>query len=227
MIKLDNLSKEYSSLSRSTKVLHDINLEICRGEFIAILGASGSGKSTLMNIIGLLDNPTSGSYLLHGKNVGNYAQDDLADIRNSKIGFVFQNFALLNQYPVWYNVALPLHYRNQDLKEIKRQACSYLDKVGLLDLADAYPNTLSGGQQQRVACARALVVEPDIILADEPTGALDSETGKKLMEFFEYLNSTYNTTILLITHDASVAACAGRKIILNDGRIVNGCGYDE
>lgn len=227
MIKLDNLSKEYSSLSRSTKVLHDINLEICRGEFIAILGASGSGKSTLMNIIGLLDNPTSGSYLLHGENVDNYAQDDLADIRNSKIGFVFQNFALLNQYPVWYNVALPLHYRNQDLKEIKRQACSYLDKVGLLDLADAYPNTLSGGQQQRVACARALVVEPDIVLADEPTGALDSETGKKLMEFFEYLNSTYNTTILLITHDASVAACAGRKIILNDGRIVNGCGYDE
>ncbi|MBT4885501.1 MAG: ABC transporter ATP-binding protein [Legionellales bacterium] len=222
MIKLQHVNKVYTSLSRNTPVLHDINLEISRGEFIAVLGASGSGKTTLMNIIGLLDKVTSGSYMLHGKDVESYTQDELADVRNSKIGFIFQNFSLLNQYPVWYNVALPLHYRNQNLKEIKKQACNYLDKVGLLDFADAYPNTLSGGQQQRVSCARALVVEPDIILADEPTGALDSETGKKLMDFFEYLNSSYNTTILLITHDANVASCTTRKIVLNDGRIITG-----
>ena len=204
MIKLTNISKSYIVGGGEVPVLRAINFSIDSGDVVAIVGASGSGKSTLMHIMGLLDTPTSGDYTLDGTPVNTYGPDELARVRNRDIGFIFQNFALLPQYPVWYNVGLPLHYRTSDLAFIKRRAQEYLARVGLPDVANRYPHALSGGQQQRVACARALIAEPRIILADEPTGALDSQTSTEFMQFLQTLNVEQQTTIIIITVQSTV-----------------------
>jgi putative ABC transport system ATP-binding protein len=217
MIKLTNIGKSYAVGGRDIPVLHGVNLTVNMGDLVAIVGASGSGKSTLMHIMGLLDSPTSGTYFLDGVAVDQYGPDELARVRNREIGFIFQNFALLPQYPVWYNVGLPLHYRTSDLAFIKRRAQAYLEQVGLPDVADRYPHALSGGQQQRVACARALIAEPRLILADEPTGALDSQTSTDFMQFLQTLNKTQQTTIVIITHDHAVAAYAQQVWRMDDG----------
>lgn len=215
MIKLSGITKEYGDVK--TRVLSDISLEIKTGEFISLAGPSGSGKSTLMNIIGLLDKPSQGDYYFHSERVADFDENKLALIRGSKIGFIFQNFSLLKQYPVWYNVALPLHYQGASLKDLRQKAWEYLDKVGMGDYMEYRPNMLSGGQKQRVACARALIVNPRIILADEPTGSLDSKTGGEILRLLLELNSTNNVTILLVTHDNSIAEIAPRKLVIHDG----------
>ena len=217
MIKLTNISKSYIVGGGEVPVLRAINFSIDSGDVVAIVGASGSGKSTLMHIMGLLDTPTSGDYTLDGTPVNTYGPDELARVRNRDIGFIFQNFALLPQYPVWYNVGLPLHYRTSDLAFIKRRAQEYLARVGLPDVANRYPHALSGGQQQRVACARALIAEPRIILADEPTGALDSQTSTEFMQFLQTLNVEQQTTIIIITHDCAIAAYAQKIWRMVDG----------
>ena len=219
MIKLTNINKIYSKSNVESQVLHNVDLEISSGEFVALVGASGSGKSTLLNIIGLLDNDFSGNYNFCGKDVELESEERLAHIRNNKIGFVFQNFSLLSQYPVWYNVALPLHYRSNMTTNIKALAIDSLNKVGLSDLAERYPHELSGGQQQRVAIARAIIIQPDIILADEPTGSLDSNNSAKIIDLFQSLNESMQTAVLLITHDQNIASGAERKITICDGKI--------
>ena len=215
MIKLCGITKEYGNVK--TRVLNDVSLEINPGEFISLVGPSGSGKSTLMNIIGLLDSPSQGEYYFNAERVADFDDDKLALIRGSKIGFIFQNFSLLKQYPVWYNVALPLHYQGISLASLRQKAQEYLDKVGMGDYMEYCPNMLSGGQKQRVACARALIVKPEIILADEPTGSLDSKTGEEILRLLLELNSTNNVTILLVTHDNSIAEIAPRKLVIHDG----------
>lgn len=217
MIELTNICKSYVVAGREVPVLHKVNLTVDRGDLTAIVGPSGSGKSTLMHIMGLLDSPTSGFYRLDGIAVNRYGPDEVAQARNRDIGFIFQNFVLLPQYPVWYNVGLPLHYRTSDLVLIKSRAQVYLERVGLPDVADRYPHALSGGQQQRVACARALITEPRILLADEPTGALDSQTSAAFMQFLQALNSTQQTTIVIITHDHTIAAYAHQVWQMVDG----------
>lgn len=219
MIKLTNINKIYSKSSDKSQVLHNVDFEINVGEFVALVGASGSGKSTLLNIIGLLDNDFTGNYNFCGKDVELESEESLAHIRNNKIGFVFQNFSLLSQYPVWYNVALPLHYRSNMPTNIKALAIDSLNKVGLSDLAERYPHELSGGQQQRVAIARAIIIQPDIILADEPTGSLDSNNSAKIIDLFQSLNESMQTAVLLITHDQNIASGAERKITICDGKI--------
>lgn len=225
MIELTNIRKSYIVANNATEVLHDISLEIARSEFIALLGASGSGKSTLLNIMGLLDQPSSGSYMFLGKDTTSCSAAELARLRNKEIGFVFQNFLLLPQYKVWYNVALPLHYMGYSLAQMRRLAEEYLDKVGLLGYADYYPDMLSGGQKQRVACARALVNKPKIILADEPTGSLDTVTAMNLISLLTTLQQEFALAILLITHDENIASHAGSCYRLLDGCLAkSGCG---
>lgn len=219
MIKLTNINKFYSNNHERYQVLHNANLYVEKTDFVAIIGSSGSGKSTLLNIIGLLDNDFTGSYLYDNYEVSKKTEEDLAGIRNYKIGFVFQNFSLLSQYPIWYNVGLPLHYRNMSMNQIKDKSFHYLEKVGLVNLANRYPSEISGGQQQRVAIARALIVEPDIILADEPTGALDTINSKKVMDLFSQLHSEQETAIMIITHDQNIASLAKRQILINDGKL--------
>lgn len=214
MIKLSGITREYDN---SARVLNDVSLEIKPGEFISLAGPSGSGKSTLMNIIGMLDAPSGGEYYFNKERVSSFDDDKLAMIRGSKIGFIFQNFSLLKQYPVWYNVALPLHYQGADLALLRQKSQEYLDKVGMGAYMEYYPNMLSGGQKQRVACARALIVNPEIILADEPTGSLDSKTGGEILRLLLELNSTDDVTILLVTHDNSIAEIAPRKLVIHDG----------
>lgn len=217
MISLKNITKSYQNGSGKAEVLHNLNLDIPQGGFISLVGASGSGKSTLLNLIGLLDKADSGSYFLAGHNILSLSCDDLAILRNRKIGFIFQNFCLLSQFPAWYNVALPLFYRDNYTGDYKDIACKYLEKLGLLDFAYSYPNTLSGGQKQRLAIARAMITEPDIILADEPTGSLDSSASSDVMQWISKLNSDFNTTILLVTHDKDVARYAHKIITITDG----------
>lgn len=219
MIKLTNISKEYVSGKLKVPVLHDIDLEIADGEFVAIMGPSGSGKSTLMNIIGFLDSPTSGIYELNGEEINAFRENKLAELRNKNIGFVFQQFFLLPRQNALKNVAIPLIYANQSRKEREAAAEVMLDKVGLADRVHHLPNELSGGQKQRVCIARALVNEPEIILADEPTGALDTKTGQQIMELFKQLNAE-GKTIIVVTHEEEVAAYANRTIFLRDGKIV-------
>lgn len=199
------------------EVLKGIDLEIERGEFVSIMGASGSGKTTLLNILGALDRPTEGSYLLAGKEVSLLSDDELSKVRNQHIGFVFQNFYLLHYISVLENVLLPSLYGESALKMEK--AIEILRIVGLADRAKFKPNQLSGGQQQRVAIARALINDPDIILADEPTGQLDSKTAHEIMAILKRLNET-GKTIILVTHDQNIAAYARRKICMKDGLIV-------
>ncbi len=219
MIQIQKISKTYSKDgSTAVEVLRDVSLTITPGEFVAIVGPSGSGKSTLMNIIGLLDRSTSGSYLLDEREVSGLSIDELAKLRNQKIGFVFQTFHLLERTSALENVELPLIY--SDRSDLKRLATDALRIVGLEDRMQHFPNELSGGQQQRVAIARALVNDPEIILADEPTGNLDSRSGLEIISICQNLNRN-GRTIVLITHDQNIANHAQRIIRLADGQIVS------
>ena len=216
IIKLEGLTKIYKTGEEDTQALKVINLEIEKGEFVAIMGPSGSGKSTLMHIIGLLDKPTAGTYFLNGKNVSKISGSKQSDIRNSEIGFVFQQFNLLPRTSVLDNVLLPTIYGS--LKKAKERAKEIIREVGLEDKMTNLSNQLSGGQIQRVAIARALVMDPSIILADEPTGNLDSAKTKELMALLSQINKK-GSTIVLITHEETVASYAGRTIKLLDGQV--------
>lgn len=202
------------------EALKGVSFDVKAGEFVAIMGASGSGKSTSMNILGCLDLPTSGRYLLDGLNVGSMTTNQLAEIRNKKLGFVFQGFNLLARTPAIENVELPLVYAGFHTKERRRQALIAMEQVGLSGKENNHPSQLSGGQQQRVAIARALVNNPAVILADEPTGNLDSSTSEEIMNLFTSLNRQ-GITIIMVTHEHDVAAYAGRQITFRDGRIIS------
>ncbi|NLG87365.1 MAG: ABC transporter ATP-binding protein [Firmicutes bacterium] len=218
MIKLKNITKIYRMGEIEVKALQNIDLAIEKGELVAIVGPSGSGKSTLMNILGCLDVPTSGEYWLEGKEVGKLSENELARIRNTKIGFVFQKFNLLPQLTAWDNVQVPLLYAGVPFKERKDRAAEALHRVGLGERLHHRPNELSGGQQQRVAIARAIVTSPSFLLADEPTGALDSRTGQEIMDLIFELNSS-DTTIVVVTHDISLARRFPRRIAIRDGEV--------
>jgi putative ABC transport system ATP-binding protein len=220
LIKLDNIVKKYSIGETEVTVLHGISLDIYRGEMLAIMGASGSGKSTTMNIIGLLDKPSSGRYLLDGKDVSILTDEQMAEIRNTSIGFVFQQFFLLPRLTAEQNIALPLSYCNLAKHEIKHRVKAMLKRVGMSDRAMHRPNELSGGQQQRIAIARALVTNPKVILADEPTGALDSKTSMDVMSLLHDLNQNENRTIIIVTHDDEVASQCQRNVLISDGMCV-------
>lgn len=219
LVKLSRVNKIYQSGDVSFQALKNINLDVKQGDFLAIIGASGSGKSTLMNIIGLLDKPTSGSFELDGQDTAHLKDDTLAGIRNKKIGFVFQSFNLLPRTSCLDNVAIPLIYAGVGAEERKIQAQKALEQVGLGDKLNAHPNQLSGGQQQKVAIARSLINDPEIILADEPTGNLDSKSGEEIMHIFQALNKQ-GKTIIMITHEVSIARHAKRKIRMRDGEII-------
>ena len=218
MIRLKDITKIYRMGEIEVKALQNVNLSIEKGELVAIVGPSGSGKSTLMNIIGCLDVPTSGEYWLEGNEVGKLSESELARIRNSKIGFVFQKFNLLAQLTAWDNVQVPLLYAGVSLQERRNQAAEALHRVGLGERLYHRPNELSGGQQQRVAIARALVTSPSFLLADEPTGALDSRTGQEIMDLIFELNSA-DTTVVVVTHDMALARRFPRKITIHDGEV--------
>ena len=218
MIETQNLTKEYEVGSQKVKALNGINLSVDKGEFISIMGPSGSGKTTLMNIIGCLDSPTDGIYNLNNKSVSQLSDDELAKIRNEEIGFVFQYFHLLARNSALNNVMLPLKYAGCKEAEAIERCNLVLEKVGLSDRKDHSPSELSGGQQQRVAIARALVNNPSILFADEPTGNLDSKTGKEVMKLFKELNDN-GQTIILITHEDSIAEQSNRIITIMDGLI--------
>lgn len=218
MIDIKDMSKVYEMGENKVYALDHIDLNIKKHEFVSIIGPSGSGKSTLMNMLGCLDVPTEGIYILDGKPISKMSDDELAEIRNKKIGFVFQGFNLLPKLTAIENVELPLIYQNVPAKERRERAKKALASVGLEDRINHTPNELSGGQQQRVAIARALITNPPLILADEPTGNLDSKSGKEVMEIFKKLNEQGNT-IVLITHDNDVAKQAKRIIRIQDGKL--------
>jgi putative ABC transport system ATP-binding protein len=220
LIEVEHLVKTYQTGEISFTALNDVSLAIVRGDFVAIMGPSGSGKSTFMNVLGCLDLPTSGSYRLDGIDVGTLNRDQLAEIRNKKIGFVFQNYQLLARSSAVSNVELPLLYSNLIRAEHRKRALTALESVGMRGREYHRPNQLSGGQQQRVAIARAIVNDPQIILADEPTGALDSKTSLEIMAIFQQLNRERGITIILVTHELDIAQCANRIIQFRDGRVV-------
>ena len=219
MIELNGITKIYGRGDAEVRALDDINCSIKEGEMISIMGPSGSGKSTMMNILGCLDKPSSGNYKLERVETTTLDDDGLADIRNEKIGFIFQNYNLLPRTTAMENVELPLIYNNTSRSDRRKLALRALDQVGLSDRAQHAPNELSGGQQQRVAIARALVRDPAIILADEPTGNLDSKSGEEIMKIFEDLNKNEGRTIILVTHDREIAAHTNRIIYIKDGKI--------
>ncbi len=216
-----DINKFYQMGDEQAHILKDVNLSIDKGEYLSVLGPSGSGKSTLMNIIGCLDVASSGNYILHGKEIENLSEIELAEIRSREIGFIFQNSQLLPRLTAQKNVELPLIYAGVPPKERRRRASEILDRVGLSDRKGHYPNQLSGGQQQRVAIARALVSNPSILLADEPTGALDQKTGKQVMALFQEL-SDEGRTIIMITHDMNIASYAHRVVHIIDGELTEG-----
>ena len=219
MIELKNISKKYGTKDNAFYALKNINLEIEEGSFIAIMGRSGAGKSTLLQIIGCLDLFDTGEYILDNYRIQEMHDSQLARIRNDKIGFVFQDFSLLNQQSVLFNVMLPMYFNKTPYKQMKERALHSLEIVGLLDHTKKKAHQLSGGQRQRVAIARAIVNSPSIILADEPTGALDSETSKHIMDLFQRLNEI-GLTIIVVTHDQAVADYCSRIITINDGKII-------
>ena len=221
ILVMEHIVKQYRMGDEVSTVLKDIDFTVKRGEFVAILGPSGSGKSTLMNIIGCLDVPTSGTYYLSGQKIAQQSERALAHIRNKEIGFIFQSFHLLQKQTALENVQLPLIYADMPEKESLQRAREMLTRVGLADKMDHYPNQMSGGQQQRVAIARALAANPTILLADEPTGALDQKTSRQVMDMFLELNRE-GRTIIMITHDAHIASFAGRIVRILDGRMDEG-----
>ena len=220
LVELRDVRKSYFSNRIETPVLHGINLAMQRGEFVAIMGQSGSGKSTLMNVLGCLDTPTSGSYSLAGEDVGSLSRAALAGLRNRTIGFVFQSFNLLKRMSILDNVALPLIYAGVNRKQARERAQHQLARVGLGELERRQPNQLSGGQQQRVAIARALVADPPLILADEPTGNLDTRTSADIMAVLTELNRDRGQSIILVTHEPDIAAFARRLVRLKDGLVL-------
>jgi putative ABC transport system ATP-binding protein len=219
VIELDNIHKVYDTGAVKVPALRGVSLTVLSGEFVAIMGASGSGKSTLMNIIGCLDHPTNGVYRFDGRDSSRLSRKELAHIRNRKLGFVFQGFNLLKRHSAVENVELPLLYAGLSARERRQRALAMLKLVGLSDRAFHLPNQLSGGQQQRVAIARAMVNEPQVILADEPTGNLDSGTGEEILGEFERINREQGQTIIIVTHDAGIAAHAPRQVTVRDGLI--------
>jgi len=221
MIKLSNINKFYYTKDLKTQALKDINLHVEQGEFVSIMGPSGCGKSTLLSLMGLLDEASEGHISIGGQVVGEYNNVKYADIRKDKIGFIFQSFNLINELNVYENVELPLLYRNIPKAERKKRIEDALEKVKLSTRANHLPNQLSGGQQQRVAIARTLVCQPEIILADEPTGNLDSEMGQEIMDILMDLNKESGITIVMVTHDETHARYTERVIKLFDGKIVN------
>lgn len=219
--RMEGINKFYPMGDEQTQVLKDVNLSIETGEYLSVLGPSGSGKSTLMNIIGCLDTASSGTYILNDRLIEDMTEAELAETRSREIGFVFQNSQLLSRMTAVKNVELPLIYAGVPPKERRQRAIEILNRVGLEDRVDYYPNQLSGGQQQRVAIARALVTDPTILLADEPTGALDQKTGKQIMTLFNELNNE-GRTIIMITHDMNIAAHARRVVHIIDGELTEG-----
>ncbi len=227
IVELVNVSKEYSSGAGVVHALRDVNLTIHEGEFVAVVGASGSGKSTLMNILGCLDRPTRGTYRLARVDVGHRSNDARALVRNRLIGFIFQGFNLLPRTTALENCELPLQYRGHPAAVRRRRAVAALGQVGLGDRAHHTPNQLSGGQQQRVAIARALVTDPPLLLADEPTGNLDTRTSLEVLALLQKLNKEHGITIVLVTHERDIAACASRVVTMRDGRIVADVPHDS
>jgi len=225
VIEIRDIIRDFQLGQETVHVLKGINLDIKTGEYVAIMGPSGSGKSTLMNLLGCLDTPTAGSYILNGKDVSQMSDDELADIRNTEIGFVFQTFNLLPRTTALDNVALPMVYAGKSKSDREKRAQEVLTDVGLADRMDHKPNQLSGGQRQRVAVGRALVNKPSIILADEPTGNLDSKTGYEIMNLFDDIHKAGNT-VIMVTHEEDIAAHAKRIIRLRDG-LVESDTYNE
>ena len=221
LIDLHDLHKSYATGAAPVHALRGVSLTIEAGEFVALVGPSGSGKSTLMHLLGLLDHPTSGTYEFDGRDVGRLSRAALSRLRNEKIGFVFQGFHLLPRQTAWENVAMPLVYAGVSPWKRRSRAIDLLGVVGLADRIDHRPNQLSGGQQQRVAIARALVNQPRLLLADEPTGNLDSTTGAEILAEFRRLHREEGQTVVLVTHDPQVASAADRAVTLRDGRIVS------
>ncbi len=226
LVELKNIYKIYSDGDSEIRALDNVSLTVDEKEFVAIVGQSGSGKSTAMNIIGCLDVPTSGIYMLNGVDTSTMHEDELAMIRNQHLGFIFQQYNLIPKLNLIENVELPLIYRGYSQSKRRKMASESLERVGLLDRANKYPSQLSGGQQQRVSIARALAGNPPVILADEPTGALDSKTGQEILEFIKKLNGE-GTTIILITHDNGIAAQAKRLVRIQDGKIIEDSAFKE
>jgi putative ABC transport system ATP-binding protein len=220
LIKLENLSKTYQIGETEVGALREVSLDIHAGEFLAVMGPSGSGKSTLMNIIGCLDKPTSGKYFLEGEEISKVDKNKLAGIRNKKIGFVFQSFNLLSRTSALENAELPLLYTNISNKERTERAMAALVSVGLKGREHHKTNQLSGGEQQRVAIARSLLNDPSLILADEPTGNLDTKTGSEIMDIFKRLNEEKKITLIIVTHDPDIASLAHRRLHLRDGKVL-------
>ncbi|MGO3468696.1 MAG: ABC transporter ATP-binding protein [Weissella hellenica] len=221
MIKLEAINKSYQQGKSAVHILHDINLNISEGELVAIMGQSGSGKSTLINIIGFLDDQFEGNYFYNDLPIHDYKRSQFSKLRNSNVGFVFQNFKLINNLTVQENVGLPLLYAGEKRTNIKKRVTEVLQQVGLPGLEKELPKNLSGGQQQRVSIARAIITHPQFLIADEPTGALDSQTSAEIIALFKQLNEQRNTTIIMVTHDEKVGRQATRLIQILDGRIIS------
>lgn len=219
ILKVEKVEKYYGNRSSLTKAINDISFDVQKGEFVAIMGASGSGKTTLLNVISTIDNVTSGNIYVGRTDVTKLKGNDLNRFRREELGFIFQDFNLLDTLTAYENIALALSIQNINPKEIDKRVKNVALKLDILDILNKYPHEMSGGQKQRVACARAIITNPKLILADEPTGALDSKSSRMLLERFEYLNKELDTTILIVTHDAFSASYAGRVIFIKDGRL--------
>ena len=221
ILKIDKVEKYYGSKSSLTKALDNLSFEVDKGEFVAIMGASGSGKTTLLNCISTIDKVTSGHIFVGGEDITRLRGNDLNKFRREKLGFIFQDFNLLDTLTAYENISLALSIQNKGAKEIDKKVNDVATKLGIKDVLKKYPYQMSGGQKQRVASARAIITDPQIVLADEPTGALDSKSSRMLLESFDYLNEKLNTTILMVTHDSFCASYANRVIFIKDGKVFN------